>query len=82
MRLDVPEGILNIGGNGKGYVLEPLRGLQDVGDAHQTAQVQYPPRAAKVSASAVPEDARARLCSRRLGRCAESRWADARELAQ
>ncbi len=24
MRLDVPEGILNIGGNGKGYVLEPL----------------------------------------------------------
>lgn len=23
-RLDVPEGILNIGGNGKGYVLEPL----------------------------------------------------------
>lgn len=24
MRLDIPEGILNIGGNGKGYVLEPL----------------------------------------------------------
>ena len=35
MRLDVPEGILNIGGNGKGYVLEPLTDWDPTAVANQ-----------------------------------------------
>jgi len=35
MRLGVPEAILNIGGNGKGYVLEPLTDWDPTAVANQ-----------------------------------------------
>lgn len=35
LRLDVPEGILNIGGNGKGYVLDPLTDWDPTAVANQ-----------------------------------------------